>query len=41
MTALGRVAQADDIGAAVASILSDEFGWLDGARIDLSGGQSL
>ena len=41
MTALGRVGQPDDIGAAVASILSDDFGWLNGARIDISGGQGL
>jgi len=41
MTALGRVGQPDDIGAAVASILSDEFGWVNGARIDISGGQGL
>lgn len=41
MTALGRVGQPDDIGGAVASILSDEFGWVNGARIDVSGGQGL
>jgi NAD(P)-dependent dehydrogenase (short-subunit alcohol dehydrogenase family) len=41
MTALGRVGQPDDIGAAVASILSDDFGWVNGARIDISGGQGL
>lgn len=39
--ALGRVGQPDDIGAAVALILSDGFGWANGARIDLSGGQAL
>jgi NAD(P)-dependent dehydrogenase (short-subunit alcohol dehydrogenase family) len=41
MTPLGRVGQPDDIGAAVASILSDDFGWVNGARIDISGGQGL
>lgn len=41
MTALGRVGQPDDIGGAVASILSDEFGWVNGARIDVSGGEGL
>jgi NAD(P)-dependent dehydrogenase (short-subunit alcohol dehydrogenase family) len=41
MTALGRVGQPDDIGAAVASILSDDFGWVNGARINISGGQGL
>lgn len=39
--ALGRVAQPDDIGTAVAAILSDGFGWANGARIELSGGQAL
>jgi NAD(P)-dependent dehydrogenase (short-subunit alcohol dehydrogenase family) len=41
MTPLGRVGQPDDIGTAVASILSDDFGWVNGARIDISGGQGL
>jgi len=40
-TALGRVGEADDIGAAVAAILSDDFGWVNGTRIDVSGGQGL
>ena len=39
--ALGRVGEADDIGAAVPAILSDGFRWANGARIELSGGQSL
>jgi NAD(P)-dependent dehydrogenase (short-subunit alcohol dehydrogenase family) len=39
--ALGRVGRADDIGAAVPHILSDDFGWANGTRIELSGGQSL
>ncbi|MGI8700921.1 MAG: SDR family NAD(P)-dependent oxidoreductase [Nocardioidaceae bacterium] len=39
--ALGRVGEADDIGAAVPAILSDGFGWATGTRIELSGGQSL
>lgn len=41
MTALGRPGQADDIGAGVAAILSDDFGWANGSRIELSGGQRL
>ena len=41
MTALGRPGQADDIGGAVAAILSDDMHWLNGERIELSGGQSL
>lgn len=38
---LGRVGRPDDIGGAVAAILSDEFGWANGARIEVSGGQSI
>ena len=39
--ALGRVGQAEDVGAAVPLVLADGFGWADGTRIELSGGQSL
>lgn len=39
--ALGRVGQPDDVGAAVAALLGDGFGWANGTRIELSGGQSL
>jgi NAD(P)-dependent dehydrogenase (short-subunit alcohol dehydrogenase family) len=39
--ALGRVGLPDDIGAAVAAILSDGFGWSNGGRIEVSGGQNL
>ena len=39
--ALGRVGEADDIGAAVPAILSDALGWATGTRIELSGGQHL
>lgn len=39
--ALGRVGRPDDIGAAVPLILADGFGWANGGRIELSGGQSL
>jgi NAD(P)-dependent dehydrogenase (short-subunit alcohol dehydrogenase family) len=38
---LNRVGLPDDIGAAVSAILSDGFGWANGACIELSGGQSL
>ena len=37
-TALGRVGQADDIGGVVASLLSDEMRWVNGQRIEVSGG---
>lgn len=39
--ALGRVGEADDIGAAVVAILADGFGWATGTRIELSDGQNL
>ena len=40
-TALGRVGQPDDIGGAVAMLLSPESGWINGQRIEVSGGQGL
>jgi NAD(P)-dependent dehydrogenase (short-subunit alcohol dehydrogenase family) len=39
--ALGRVGLPDDIGGAVAAILSDEMGWANGTTFDISGGQLL
>ena len=41
MIALGRPGEADDIGAGVAAILSDDLGWANGTAIELSGGQRL
>ena len=41
ITALGRVGQADDIGLAVASLLSEGGRWINGQRIEVSGGQAL
>lgn len=41
LTALGRVGQPDDIGGAVAAILSDEAGWINAQRIEASGGQGI
>ncbi|QHC36392.1 SDR family NAD(P)-dependent oxidoreductase [Komagataeibacter xylinus] len=41
ITPLGRVGQPDDIGAAVASLLSDSMHWVNGQRIEVTGGQSL
>lgn len=38
ITALGRVGLPDDIGGAVAMLLSPESGWLNGQRIEVSGG---
>ncbi len=40
-TALGRVGQPDDIGSAMAAILSDELGWANAQRIEVSGGMFL
>ncbi|MRW83881.1 SDR family oxidoreductase [Pseudoduganella sp. FT26W] len=40
-TALGRVGEADDIGGAVATLLSEESGWINGQRIEASGGMML
>jgi NAD(P)-dependent dehydrogenase (short-subunit alcohol dehydrogenase family) len=41
MTALGRVGLPDDIGSAVALLLSSEAGWINGQRIEVSGGMGL
>jgi NAD(P)-dependent dehydrogenase (short-subunit alcohol dehydrogenase family) len=40
-TALGRVGQPDDIGAAVALLLSDGAGWITAQRVEASGGMFL
>lgn len=37
-TALGRVGLPDDIGGAIASLLSEENRWINGQRIEISGG---
>ena len=41
MTALGRPGEADEIGSAIRAILSDDFRWANGTRIEVSGGQNL
>ncbi len=38
ITALGRVGEAEDIGGTVAFLCSDKAGWINGQRIELSGG---
>ncbi|TXH68257.1 MAG: SDR family oxidoreductase [Thiothrix sp.] len=38
MTALGRVGVPDDIGAMIASLLSDDNRWINAQRIEVSGG---
>ncbi len=40
-TALGRVGLPEDIGAAVAALLSDDMGWVNGQRVEASGGMFL
>ncbi|MFD0313158.1 SDR family NAD(P)-dependent oxidoreductase [Streptomyces flavalbus] len=41
LTALGRIAQADDIGPAVAALVRDGTAWITGQRIEASGGFRL
>lgn len=41
VTALGRVGQPDDIGGVVAFLCTDDAFWINGQRIEVSGGQSL
>lgn len=41
MTALGRVGQPEDVGRAIASLLSDDNRWINAQRIEVSGGMSL
>jgi len=40
-TALGRVGQPQDIGSAMAALLSDDLGWVNGQRLEVSGGIHL
>ena len=40
-TALGRVGLPDDIGGVVAALLSEECRWINGQRIEVSGGIHL
>jgi NAD(P)-dependent dehydrogenase (short-subunit alcohol dehydrogenase family) len=39
--ALGRVGEPDDIGGAIASLLTGENSWITGQRIEVSGGTRL
>jgi NAD(P)-dependent dehydrogenase (short-subunit alcohol dehydrogenase family) len=41
MTALGRVGLPDDIGGVVAFLCTEDAYWINGQRIEVSGGQSL
>ncbi len=40
-TALGRAGKPEDIGGVVALLLSDEMGWINGQKIEVSGGIHL
>jgi NAD(P)-dependent dehydrogenase (short-subunit alcohol dehydrogenase family) len=40
-TALGRVGLPDDIGGAIASLLSEDNKWVNAQRIEVSGGQMI
>ena len=40
-TALGRAGLPDDIGDAIAALLSDELAWMTAQRIEVSGGMFL
>jgi len=37
-TSLGRVGQAEDVGGVVAALISEDMGWVNGQRIEISGG---
>lgn len=38
ITALGRIGEAEDIGGVIAFLCSDKAGWINGQRIEVSGG---
>lgn len=40
-TALGRLGEGDDVGRAIAALLSDDLAWVTGDEIDVSGGFGL
>jgi NAD(P)-dependent dehydrogenase (short-subunit alcohol dehydrogenase family) len=40
-TALGRAGQPDDIGPMIAALLSEDNRWINGQRIEVSGGMAL
>lgn len=40
-TALGRVGEADDIGPAIAALIESDNRWVNGQRIEISGGMFL
>jgi NAD(P)-dependent dehydrogenase (short-subunit alcohol dehydrogenase family) len=40
-TALGRVGEPDDVGAVIATLLSDDSRWITAQTIEVSGGFNL
>jgi NAD(P)-dependent dehydrogenase (short-subunit alcohol dehydrogenase family) len=40
-TALGRVGEPDDVGRVIASLLSDDSGWINGQSIEVAGGYNI
>jgi NAD(P)-dependent dehydrogenase (short-subunit alcohol dehydrogenase family) len=40
-TALGRVGEAEEVGRVIASLLADEFGWVNGQSIEAGGGYCI
>ena len=40
-TALGRAGLPQDVGPVIASLLSDEFGWVNAQRIEVAGGMQI
>ncbi len=40
-TALGRIGESDDVGRAIAMLLSDEAAWITGENLEASGGYDL
>jgi len=40
-TALGRVGEAEEVGRVIASLLADDFGWVNGQSIEVGGGYCI
>lgn len=40
-TALGRVGEPDDVGRVIATLLSDDAGWINGQSIEVAGGYNI
>lgn len=40
-TALGRAGLPQDVGPVIAALLSDDFGWVNAQRIEVSGGMHI